>query len=300
MEDKRKLLDQPLHGIYIPIGLLLFGTWLFSWSYMPYTIAFIVVIVSIKYYSALQRRLSIDKNVWRDFELIDRTLIAPMTSIYRFKLNREDEVLDCPTGHHLACCFTIDGKDEVRFYSPILNQFDMGFFDILVKHYENGKVTRKLAQLPVGQTVKFRGFVGKLDYKPNMAKEIGLIAGGTGITPILQVITRVITNADDNTKIKLIFGNETEKDILLKNEIDEIASKYDNFDVHYTVTYPESGWVEEGKGSKGYVNKEMIEKYAPSVDDENMLFICGPPEMKRSLFELTQEMGWKKENIFCF
>ncbi|CAK9437512.1 uncharacterized protein LODBEIA_P18900 [Lodderomyces beijingensis] len=296
MEDKRKLLDQPLHGIYIPIALILFGTWIFSWSYMPYSIAFIAIVFSFRYYEAMKRRSSIDKNIWRDFELMDKTLIAPMTSIYRFKLNREDEILDIPTGHHLACCFIVDGKDEIRFYSPISNQFDAGFFDILVKHYERGKVTRRLAQVQVGQTVKFRGTVGTLNYSPGMAKEIGLIAGGTGITPILQVITRVITDLEDDTKLKLIYGNETERDILLKNEIDEIAAKYPNFDVHYTVTHPEPSWT----GSKGYVTREMIEQYAPQISDDNMLFICGPPEMKRSLFAITQEMGWKKENIFCF
>ncbi|KAI5957216.1 hypothetical protein KGF54_000144 [Candida jiufengensis] len=296
MEDKRKLLDQPLHGIYIPIGLILFGTWLFSWSYMPYTIAFIVIVCSFKYYEAYQRRSSLHNTIWRDFELIERTIIAPMTSIYRFKLNREDEILEIPTGHHISCCFTIDGKDEIRYYSPISNQFDAGFFDILVKHYENGKVTKKLATIQIGQTVKFRGPVGKLNYQPSMAKELGLIAGGTGITPILQVITRIITNLEDHTKMYLIFGNETEKDILLKNEIDEIAKRYPNFEVFYTVTHPTEEW-DQGKG---YINRDMLEKHSPKPNDDNMLFICGPPEMKRSIFELSQEIGWNKEQVFCF
>ena len=109
---------------------------------MPYSIGFIVVIVSIQYYGALKRASSMHQVKWQEFELLDKTLIAPMTSIYRFKLRREDEVLDIPTGHSLACCFNVDGKDEVRFYTPISNQFDKGFFDILVKHYEHGVVTK--------------------------------------------------------------------------------------------------------------------------------------------------------------
>ena len=83
IEDKRKLLANPLHGIVIPIGLILFGTWLFSWSYMPYTIAFIIVVCSVQYYLATQRRSSMHQTIWRDFELIDRTMVAPMTAIYR-------------------------------------------------------------------------------------------------------------------------------------------------------------------------------------------------------------------------
>lgn len=296
MEDKRKLLEQPLHGIYIPIALILVGTCFFSYEYLPYSIAFIVVVCSVQVIGALNRRSSMHKVKWRDFELIDKTLITKNTSIFRFKLSREDEVLDIPTGHHVACCFNIDGKDEIRYYSPISNQFDAGFFDILVKHYEHGVVSKKLALLREHQTVKFRGPVGRLDYTPNMARKLGLIAGGTGITPILQVITDIITNPDDHTEISLIFANETDKDILLKSEIDEIAKKYPGFKVHYTLTHPPADW----EGSTGFVSKDLIEKVLPGPDAENRLFVCGPPEMKKSMVALSTELGWSKDSIFCF
>lgn len=296
MEDKRELLKQPLHSIYIPCGLMIGGTLIFGVEYLPYTISFIVIVCSIKFYEAWQRRSSLHPTKWRDLELIDKTLIGRNALIFRFKLNREDEVLDIPPGHNVACCFEVDGKDEIRYYSPISNKFDAGFFDILVKHYEYGIVSRKLAQLREGQTVKFRGPFGKLKYEPNMAKRIGLVAGGSGITPVLQVITEIITNPEDTTEINLLFANETEKDILLKSEIDEISSRYPGFSVHYTVTKPSDKW----DGSVGYVNKEMMEKFLPSASDENRLFICGPPQMKKLVVELSEELGWDKENVFCF
>ncbi|ABN66098.1 NADH-cytochrome b-5 reductase [Scheffersomyces stipitis CBS 6054] len=296
MEDKRELLKQPLHGIYIPIGLIIFGTLMFGYEYLPYSIGFIVVVCSTQLFFAYKRRSSMDKVKWQDFELVDKTIIAPMTTIYRFKLNRDDEVLDIPTGHHLACCFTINGKDEVRYYSPISNQFDAGFFDIMVKHYEHGVVTKRLAQVAEGQTVKFRGPFGKLDYKPNMAKELGLIAGGSGITPILQVITKIITSPDDTTKVKLVFANNSEKDILLRAEIDEIASRYPGFSVEYVLTTPSEDWT----GSSGYVTKEIVEKFLPSPDPENKIFVCGPPEMKKSVAKITADLGYQKESVFFF
>ncbi|CUM66784.1 uncharacterized protein PRCAT00004466001 [Priceomyces carsonii] len=304
MEDKRALLEKPLHGIYIPIFLIIFGTSILNYEYLPYSIAFIVLICSINFYSAYSRRSSLDYTKWNDFELIDKTVISRNSAIYRFKLNNEEEVLDIPTGHHLACCFLIDGKDEIRYYSPISNKFDAGFFDILVKSYPNGTVSRKFAELREGQTVKFRGPVGRLQYKTNMAGEIGLIAGGSGITPLLQVITQIITTSEDNTKITLLFANETLNDILLKGEIDEIARSYPDFNVHYTLTYPPENW----EGNTGYVSKEMIEKYMPKPDPKNRLFICGPPLMKKSLIEIASSLGWDKavmksepeDQVFCF
>lgn len=304
MEDKRELLKQPLHGIVIPIGLILFGTSLFGYQYLPYSIGFIVVVCSINLYDAWSRRASLEPVRWNDLELIDKTIVSKNSAIYRFKLKHDDEVLEIPTGHHVACCFEIDGKDEVRYYSPISNKFDTGFFDILVKLYPNGKVSSRFAMLREGQTVKFRGPVGRLQYSTNMASEIGLIAGGSGITPILQVITEIITTPEDNTKISLIYANETAGDILLKQEIDEIASKYPNFSVHYTLTQPPASW----DGSTGFVTKDMIEQHLPAPAEDHRLFVCGPPGLKKSVVELAVELGWERttlksdpsDQVFCF
>lgn len=303
-KDKRDLLKQPLHGIYIPVALIIFGTCLIDYHYLPYTMAFVVIMCTINFMEAWKRRRSVDPVRWTELELIDKTVVSKNSAIYRFKLNHEDEVLNIPTGHHVACCFNIDGRDEIRYYSPISNQFDTGFFDILVKSYPQGKVSKRFAMLREGQTVMFRGPVGRLEYSTNMAKEIGLIAGGSGITPILQVITKVITTAEDTTKLSLIYANETENDILLKTELDEIAKKYPNFSVHYTLTTPPAGW----SGSVGYVKKELVAQYMPAPSAESRLFICGPPEMKRSLIDITADLGWERttmksdagDQVFCF
>lgn len=50
-----------------------------------------------------------------------------------------------------------------------------------------------------------------------------MMAGGTGITPMLQVITAILR---EGTKIEmsLIFANKTEDDILLRTTIDKLVS----------------------------------------------------------------------------
>lgn len=304
VQDKRKLLNQPLHGIYIPVALIVVGTVILDYRLLPYLTAFVAVVFSIRFYAAWSRRRSVDPVKWNELELIDKTIVSRNAAIYRFKLLHEDEVLNVPTGHHVACCFNVDGKDEIRYYSPISNQFDMGFFDIMVKLYPTGKVLLRMAALKEGQTVLFRGPVGRLVYKTNMAKEIGLVAGGSGITPILQVITRIITTPEDTTKISLIYANETENDILLKAELDEMAKRYPGFSVHYTLTHPPADW----QGSVGYVTRQMVETHLPKMDPEHRLFVCGPPEMKKSLIDIAVSLGWPKttmkspgtDQVFCF
>merc|ERR1711937_1055364 len=63
---------------------------------------------------------------------------------------------------------------------------------------------------------------GKKKSDPNKTvtgiKNIGMIAGGSGITPMLQVVRDVFKNENENTKVHLLFANQTEKDILLRDD----------------------------------------------------------------------------------
>jgi cytochrome-b5 reductase len=47
------------------------------------------------------------------------------------------------------------------------------------------------AELAIGDTINARGPKGQFNYSANMCREIGMIAGGTGLTPMLQVHFRV-------------------------------------------------------------------------------------------------------------
>ncbi|CBN75480.1 conserved unknown protein [Ectocarpus siliculosus] len=73
---------------------------------------------------------------------------------------------------------------------------------------------------------KVKGPFPKFDYSPNVKKEIGMIAGGTGITPMLQVLQELLLNPEDKTKVTLLFANATTADIMLKAEIDKLAAEH--------------------------------------------------------------------------
>ena len=50
---------------------------------------------------------------------------------------------------------------------------------------------------------------------------------------MLQVAYEIVSNPDDKTQVSLVFANQTEKDIILKKELDEMAAKHDNFQVGF-------------------------------------------------------------------
>lgn len=57
------------------------------------------------------------------------------------------------------------------------------------------------------------------------------IAGGSGLTPMLQIAQEVVRNPEDKTLLTLVFANVSEDDILLKKELDDMAKKHSKFKV---------------------------------------------------------------------
>lgn len=182
-------------------------------------------------------------------------------AIYRFELPRSIDILGLPIGQHISLAATITGqpKEVVRSYTPISSDNEAGYFDLLVKSYPQGNISKHLASLQVGQTMKVKGPKGAMVYKPNMCRRIGMIAGGTGITPMLQIIKAIIrgrprNGGNDTTQVDLIFANVNPEDILLKSELDQLVQEDDGFSVYYVLNNAPEGW----KGGVGYVTTEMI------------------------------------------
>lgn len=192
---------------------------------------------------------------------------------------------------------TWNEKDVVRSYTPITLDDTKGHFDLLVKTYPQGNASQYLASLKIGDKARFRGPKGKFLYHPNMAEEIGMIAGGTGITPILQVIKAILRNPADKTKISLIFANLSVDDILLYKELKEMAAEHaEQLKIHFVLNNPPSGG-ESWDGSVGYVTGEIIEKHCPSSSGNSRILMCGPPPMMAAMTKiLTEELAFKPQS----
>ena len=84
-------------------------------------------------------------------------------------------------------------------------------------------VSRHLTSLKKGEEALFKGPWVKFKYEPNKWKKVGMIAGGTGVTPMLQVAREVLENPKDKTKLQLIFCNRSEEDIMLRDTLDALS-----------------------------------------------------------------------------
>ncbi|CAO3618061.1 unnamed protein product [Cunninghamella blakesleeana] len=185
----------------------------------------------------------------------------------------------------------INGKEVSRSYTPTSSdEEDHGYFDLLIKSYPNGNISKLFGELKIGEFMSVRGPKGNFNYTPNLVKNIGMIAGGTGITPMLQIIRAIARNPEDKTQVSLIFANVNEEDILLKKELDGLAAKHSNFKVYYVLNNAPEGWT----GGVGFVTQDMIKEHLPSPSKDSKILLCGPSVMTNIMTKYTTELGFEK------
>ncbi|KAI1661793.1 ferredoxin reductase-like protein [Daldinia decipiens] len=283
-------------GIYIPAGLLVFGTFIVKKEWTPAAALVAIVLGLIKYYRSLPKVI-LKPDVFQQFELKEKTIISHNVAIYRFSLPAPTSILGLPIGQHISIGAVLpqpDGstKEIVRSYTPISGDHQPGYFDLLIKSYPTGNISRHMASLAVGQTIRVRGPKGAFVYTPNMVRHFGMVAGGTGITPMLQVVRAIVRGrpTGDRTQVDLIFANVTEQDILLKEDLDALAKEDSGFRVHYVLDKPPEGWT----GGVGFVTADMVTKWLPKAAPDVKILLCGPPPMIGGLKKATESLGFQK------
>jgi cytochrome-b5 reductase len=149
-----------------------------------------------------------------------------------------------------------------------------------------GNISRAMAALVPGSTIKVKGPKGQMKYTPNIVRELGMLAGGTGITPMLQIIRAILRNPQDKTRVSLIYANVTTDDILLWNDLEQLAIDYpEKFSLHLVVEKePLFPW----SGDIGFITEAMIREKCPPPSTDIKILICGPPPMVSAMKSHTE------------
>jgi len=256
-------------------------------------------------------------------KLIEKEHITHDVRRFRFELPSKSTVLGLPVGKHIFVKAKINGKTVIRSYTPVSMIEAEGHFDLVLKIYfplaprfpDGGIMSQYLEGLRLGDEILIQGPTGNHTYRgmgkltledsktknvveTREAKHIGLIAGGTGITPMLQVIRHVLSDPNDTTQLSLLFANQTSNDILLMDELTECA-KDPRFSVWYTIDRLAEG--EEWKYSTGFISEDMIREHMPKFAATSQILMCGPPPMiKFACLPNLEKAGYNASNwIVC-
>ena len=204
----------------------------------------------------------------------------------------EDATLDMLPGDHLYVHAAVNGKTVKRPYTPSSVPGTTGYFDLTVKRYETGLVSRYLHDRSIGEMVQMSGPNNGGHWVDGMAKRVGFVAGGTGITPMISIIRWILARGLD-VELFLVFANKTEADIIFRDEWEANSREHANFHAYHVLEQPPAGWTQ----GKGRITEEILREHLPAPAPEVAVFLCGPPMMVDALEGALRGIGYSDQSI---
>lgn len=229
-----------------------------------------------------------------EFTVSDVTKVSHNTKLIRFAIPN-NKSLGLTIGRHISVKAMISGIKVLRSYTPTSLPNQLGYFELLIKIYADGKMSQYIDGLKKGDKLEVRGPIGRFKYDINSYKRIGLIAGGTGLTPCLQIIRCILQGQEystDLTTFCLFFQNRTEHDILLKLELDALQTQFSKrLEIHYFVSNASQAFGKVNQFEhKGYISTGDIKgKFDRTICD--FVGLCGPSGFNENMIKLLKEVG---------
>ncbi len=172
-------------------------------------------------------------------------------------------------------------KDEDRPFT-FTNLPDDDFLQFVIKVYAEHKgVTNEINKLKEGEELIIRDVFGSITYKGE-----GLfIAGGAGITPFISIFKHLDSKNEIGNN-KLIFANKTVKDIILKDEFDNMLA-----DSFINILSDDK----TNEYANGFITEDFLKNYINN--SVNYIYLCGPPGMMKAVKKELKKLGIKKKAI---
>jgi ferredoxin-NADP reductase len=208
--------------------------------------------------------------------------VEPVThNVRRFTLERPEGVTFVPGQAADISINTPEMKNEKRpFTFTGLAEWDHLEFTIKIYSDHDG-VTHHLGKLKAGDQLIIHDVFGAIRYYG----EGVFIAGGAGVTPFIAIFRQLKKEGKigNNT---LIFSNNTEKDIILREEFTQMLGK--NF--INTLTQEETKSFDHRRIDAAYL-KEKLSTFAP------YFYLCGPDPMVLGLQKTLIALGAEPSKV---
>ena len=219
---------------------------------------------------------------------------SPTAKTVRFERTDGKKLPFFYAGQYISLAFEIDGKTVCRPYSissaPFEARAGHPFVEITVRRSKgDGFIADYVNEsLKVGDRLFGNMGLGQFYYEPlRDAKSIVALAGGVGITPFASM-AKEIAHGTMDADLTILYGSVSPDDIILKDELAALEGE------HVHIVHVISGDAPDWTGERGFLNAEIITKYAPA---DCSFFICGPQAMYRFLREEIEKLNVPRRRI---
>lgn len=208
------------------------------------------------------------------------------------------EVFKFKAGQYITVELDINHKATRRSYS-ICSSTNENILKIGVKKVANGLVSSYINDhLSTGNTIRAMPPEGRFTRHFTNGEHHLLLASGSGITPCLSITKSVLEN-NQNSKVTLIYGNQSVASIMFREELSILKDQYTDrfFIAHILSREAQDVAILNGRLDNKKL-EQLITKNLIKVTDFDNTFICGPQLMIEGISATLKAAGMAKEKIY--
>jgi ferredoxin-NADP reductase len=238
----------------------------------------------------MARAALLGRLTWQPAEVVDVVVETPRVKTIVF------DVPGWPghrAGQHVDVRLTAeDGYQAERSYS-IASAADGGGIELTVEDLDDGEVSPYLTEeLRTGDQIELRGPVGGyFVWEPGQAGPVLLVAGGSGVVPLMAMI-RTRTASGSNAEMRLLFSSRSWDDVIYRVELEQLAG--DGLTLVHTLTRSQPpGWA----GYSRRVDAEMLAEVGPSPAERPQAYVCGPTPFVEAVAGSLVRLGHEPSRV---
>jgi ferredoxin-NADP reductase len=195
-------------------------------------------------------------------------------------------------GQFLTFQWTISGQRVPRSFTISSSPIHDDYAEITAKRMENGRVSVFLNEsAKPGLEVEASGPFGRFYFDESRHESIILIAAGSGITPMMSMLS-YIDDLKLTNPVTLLYCVRTHEDIIFQNELVRLRTSLPNFKYEVCLSRPHPAW----KGPSGRLTEEFVTQHVTDVDSPTF-FLCGPKGFMDSAYQILLSLGIRKDRI---
>ncbi|TSC63876.1 MAG: Na+-transporting NADH:ubiquinone oxidoreductase subunit F [Parcubacteria group bacterium Gr01-1014_106] len=220
--------------------------------------------------------------------VVEKRSLTPVVRHLVLRLDQPESFAFRP-GHIIQ--FVVEPR-TLRLFSLASTPAALPLIDLCVDISPNGKGSRFIEALTLGERVQFRGPFGVFTVPPEETRPLEFVATGAGIAPIRGMIQALYAHADASARpITLTFGNRTVGDILYHEEWRALEARVSAFRYLPTLSQSSAEWT----GLRGRVTDVLPVRKAELAG--RVFFLCGSPAMVDDTRNVLAQLGVPERDI---
>ena len=201
-------------------------------------------------------------------------------------------------GQHLPIQIERDGKRLRRTYS-ICSAAGCWPLEIGVRIQPGGQFSEFVAgELKVGDALDVMAPTGRFHLAPDRADgkvHIGF-AAGSGITPILSIVTSIL-RAEPNSRFALFYGNRKQNTTMFIEDLFALKNQYlERLQVHFVFSQEEQEFDISGGRIDAAKVAELYARFCDGMEVDEA-WVCGPDSMIDTVGKALVELGMPAERV---